>query len=907
MSIHHELGLCCGRRLPRAAATASAIDGAHPFRLPGAKPRFLPDRLVTVTHYRLEVALDFPERRLDGTATLSLHFLRPTDVVRLDAAELEVIAVHFADAPEQPLAFEPADEQLVVRLPAAQAAGARRDLVVRYATRPRRGLHFVFPDREHPQRQAMAWTQGQDEHARAWFPCLDTPRDRATTEVIAEVPEAMAAFSNGVLVEQGAGARPKTRRFRWRLDAPHPPYLVTLVAGTFTALEDRWDDPSGRAVPLRFLVPPRLEPLAARSFQPTRAMMDHLSSWTGVPYPWPRYDQVVVDDFTFGGMENTTQTTLTSRTLHDESVALDFTSDHLVVHELAHQWFGDLLTCRDWAHAWLNEGFATYCEALWEEAARGRDAYDAGILDMREAYVEEVATRYARAIVTRAFHAPIDIFDRHLYEKGALVLHHLRGVLGDDDLRASVRRYVETHRAAGPVETVDLERAIFAETGRDLGAFFRQWVHRKGHPALRLSFEHDVDARLGRFTLEQTQGGRPFELDLELFLVRGGAREAHRLCLRSKRDVVSIPMDAQPDFVVVDPDGWACATLELDLPEPWLRRLLLEEARVIPRVRAAQALAKKGGREATDSLRRALVGAGHHGVLGRFALALGEVGTTDARRALEAGLETLRDPRVRAKVAEALGAFAGDLAAGDTLADMLRGDRSPLVEAAAARALGRLRAPGARDALTQALVGRDSWNDVVRRGCLAGLGALFDPAALEPCLPWLAYGKDEQTRVAAARAIGALADAGGMTTRTRALEALVPLLQDPQLHARFGAIEALEAAGDPRALGPLSRAAETDVDGRARRMAREAMRAIRHGQDRATREGRLRKDVDTLREESRKLKDRLERLETLVEARLPAAGPHEGLPGRPDRGAPRGGGGNVDKDVIRGREGLQEG
>ncbi|MBX3469127.1 MAG: HEAT repeat domain-containing protein [Planctomycetes bacterium] len=896
---HHHEGLGCGRR------AAGAGDRTRPFRLPGARPRFLPDRPARVTHYRLDVSLDLPERRLDGTATLSLHFQRGADRVRLDAAELDVADVRWADAPGQALAFDVADEALVVRLDAPVVAGARRDLVVRYATRPRRGLHFVLPDREHRQRQAMAWTQGQDEHARAWFPCLDTPRDRATTEVIAEVPEPMEALSNGVLVAQEPGSRPRTRRFHWRLDQPHPPYLVTLVAGTFAALDDRWETPDGRVVPLRLLVPPRLAPLAGRTFAPTRAMMDHLSAWTGVPFPWPRYDQVVVEEFTFGGMENTTQTTLTARTLHDASVAEDFTSDHLVVHELAHQWFGDLVTCRDWSHAWLNEGFATFCEALWEERARGRDAYDTAVLDMREQYLEEADARYARPLVTRAFHAPIDLFDRHLYEKGALVLHHLRGLLGDDDLRAGVRRYLEAHRAGGAVETVDLERALFDETGRDLGAFFRQWVHRKGHPALKVSFEHDAAAGLGRVTVEQTQAGAPFELELDLVVVRGAARETHRLRLGGRKDVASLPMAAPPDRLVVDPDGWPCVTLELDLPAAWLRATLLEEARLIPRARAAAALAKKGGREDVDALRRALAQEGPYGLRGRVARALGEVGTTEARRALEAGLETVADPRVRARIADALGGFPGDPAAGDALAAILAGDRSPLVEAAAARALGRVRTPGAREALATTLAARESWNDVVRRGCLEGLGALFDPDALDACLPWLAYGKGEWTRYAAALAVGALADAGGMTTRTRVVEALTSLLRDPELHARIGAIEGLQAAGDPRALRALDRVGDTDVDGRVRRLAREAMRAIREGQDRATREGRLRRDLDALRETSRKLRDRLERLEAIVDARLPGPGPHDGLPGRRERGG--GGGGREERDVFRGTEGLQEG
>src|SRR5262245_13082317 len=182
-------------------------------------------------------------------------------------------------------------------------------------------------------------------------------------------------------------------------------------------------------------------------------------------------------------METTTATTMYEHILLDERAAIDVTSDDLVAHELAHQWFGDLVTCRDWSHAWLNEGFATFMEHVDREAHKGRDEYDLGLAADLAAYLAEANTRYRRPLVCQDYEAPIDLFDKHLYEKGSLVLHMLRRKLGDEDFWASVRTYLEKHRG-GIVETRDLMRAFEETSGKSLERFFEHWVFRPGHPML---------------------------------------------------------------------------------------------------------------------------------------------------------------------------------------------------------------------------------------------------------------------------------------------------------------------------------------------------------------------------------------------------------------------------------------
>ena len=320
------------------------------------------------------------------------------------------------------------------------------------------------------------WTQGQDEDAHYWFPCIDYPNAKATTEVKATVPAGYFVLSNGALVKTTSNASKKTKTYHWKMDIPHVTYLVSCVAGKFTGHTDDVD-----GTPVSYYVQPGREADGARSFGKTPKMLRFFGERLNHKYPYAKYAQIAVSDFIFGGMENTTATTQTDTTLHDERAHLDFSSDPLVAHELAHQWFGDLLTCKDWSHAWLNEGFATYFEALFREFDRGADEFGYYRVALQDAYKREDRDHYRRSIVTNVYVEPVDLFDRHLYEKGACVLHMIRTQLGDDLWWKAIARYVADN-AMRNVETVDLARAIEDVSGLNFAPFFDQWVLHAGHP-----------------------------------------------------------------------------------------------------------------------------------------------------------------------------------------------------------------------------------------------------------------------------------------------------------------------------------------------------------------------------------------------------------------------------------------
>ncbi|MES4792040.1 MAG: hypothetical protein C4321_02805 [Chloroflexota bacterium] len=458
MSLLYGERLSCGR---------IGLTGDEPHvpqhALPGDEPIWPRDRVVDILHVKVDVRIDVEEKRIRGTVTHTVVPLNDeTRFVPFDAVDMTIAAVTVG---KREAAFEYDGERLTVDIGAGRKRGQELTIAISYEAAPRIGMYFIGPDEGYPDKPRQVWTQCQDEDTRYWLPCFDHPSDKFTSEVIVTVPGEWFALSNGRLLQDRRN-RDGTRTFHWHQDRPHPAYLLTIAAGEFARVEGAAD-----GVPIGYYVEPDDVEAVERTFGRTPAMVELFARLTGVPYPWAKYSQVVVRDFVFGGMENTSATTMTENILLDAKAKRDADSDDLVSHELAHQWFGDLLTCRDWSHGWLNEGFATYFEMLWDEHHHGLDRYRQGVIENTRLYLEE---RYWRPIVTNVFHDPIDIFDRHLYEKGSLVLHMLRGELGDEAFFRCIQRYVRDHVEQNVI-TQDLVDTIAAETGRSLEWFFDQW------------------------------------------------------------------------------------------------------------------------------------------------------------------------------------------------------------------------------------------------------------------------------------------------------------------------------------------------------------------------------------------------------------------------------------------------
>ncbi|HEY4562881.1 MAG TPA: M1 family aminopeptidase, partial [Thermoanaerobaculia bacterium] len=513
-----------------------------------------------------------------------------------------------------------------------------------------------------------------------------------------------------------------------------------------------------RGIPVEYYVPPGTdEATARRSFGTTPKILEFFSQVTGRPYPYAKYAQSAVVDFMWGGEENISATTQTASTLHDARAETDHPSEGLVAHEAAHQWFGDLITCEDWSNAWLNEGFADYFTALYLRHAHGEDAFALEVDDLRNAYLREAERSYQRPIVTRRYADPIDMFDRHTYEKGALVLHLIHHLLGEEGWSRGIHAYVE--RFAGQtVTTADLQDALERATGVSLGAVFDQYVYGAGHPALKVKWDYQPETRQVHLEIRQTQKTGLFSFPLEVALIGERETVVRRVpvAARDFQDLY-LPSDERPRTVALDPDGWILKTVDFAKPAAeWVIQLTASQP-LPAKLEAIRALGDLGGDEAVAALGRALREEPFYGARQEAARALGKIQKDAALEALRAGLAD-KDSRVRSRALESLGSFSEHAELIPLLRHALETDDSYAARGAAATALGSFEKH--RDQVVPILLAaldQGSYRETVRGSAIKALAELDSGRAWEPAQRLARYGAPIASRAEALDALVTIA------------------------------------------------------------------------------------------------------------------------------------------------------
>jgi aminopeptidase N len=851
-------------------------NGHRSFQLPGAKPHYTPDRPVQLLHIALDLALDLEQRTGQGTCTLTLRPIRHgLQRLTLDAVNQRIQSVMVAG---QPQGFDYDGEHLQVYLSTPPAGDQPFDLIITYRLeQPQRGLYFIAPDRDYPTKPLQVWTQGEDEDSRYWFPGLDYPGQLVTSEIRVRVPQPYQAIANGDLISQQTLEADTT--YHWHQRQVHPPYLLALAVGDFDCLEDRWQD-----IPLTYYVEKGQGHQAQLTMGKTPRMMAFLSDRYGYPYPFSKYAQVCAADFIFGGMENTSLTILTDRCLLDDRAALDHrNSEMLVLHELAHQWFGDLLVINHWSHAWVKEGMATYAEILWTEAEYGADEAAYYRLGEARSYLEEDKSRYRRPMVTHIYREAIELYDCHIYEKGAWVYHMTRAVLGEELFWKAIRHFVQT-QAHQTVETIDLLRAIDHTTGHNLRPLFDQYVLRGGHPDYGVTYGWDGESHLAKLTVTQTQAKADdpsglFDLRLPLGFgyletVDNGEPQVRwrslTLHLHAYQQTLYFPLEQRPDFISFDQGNHYLKTVTLDYPLPELKAQLRYDPDPLSRIQAATALAKKASLEAVQALAAALQQDPFWGVRAEVAKQLATVPLDQVQPLL---IEALADPeaRVRRAVAQALGEVKTQASYKALRALVKQGDPSYQVEAAALTALGQVGAADwageARQAktlqrLATVLAGPPGWNEVVRCGAIAALKSFkSSPQALDLLLRHTVAGTPQPLRLAAIRALGPISTGQSQADQDRILERLGAIARESFFLTQVAVVTALEAMVTPRALPLLQSLADQTQDGRVRRRAEEAIQTVQGAIGRDASLEKLRQSLEELQQTHQELKSRLADLE----------------------------------------------
>ncbi|MBX3359531.1 MAG: HEAT repeat domain-containing protein [Phycisphaeraceae bacterium] len=789
-----------------------------------------PDPLVAYERMTLHVVIpDMNVKRLDAACTLRFSPVGEALArLPLRAGPPESMAIRSVMLEEPSgtaVEFAHTGESLDLRFSPPIPAGRGVRLVVVYSLiAPAEGLVWTPESSTWPGRPAQLHSQGQPESNHYWFPCHDFPNVRMSTEMFVTVPSGFVACSNGRLVSEGAfeasalpeglqpvagGLASNLRTFHWLQSQPHVPYLVSLVVGKFDVV-----DVSDTAMPMPVYAPLGKGDQIQQTYGRTPEMVRLFERRTSQPYPWDKYAQVIVHNFGAGGMENTSATTMYDTAILDSVALLDGDLDGLISHELAHQWFGDLLTCNSWEHIWLNEGFATYFSHLWFEHRDGIDAYQAGVwANMHSVIgVDHAEAPEQAAMCSRVYTHPWETFRRaaNPYSKGASVLHMLRRQLGDEAFFRGLSLYVARSRGS-TVETADLRKAMEAASGLGLQQFFEQWCFRPGVPVVTVGATWEESTGTLRLSLEQTQpidGWNPaFDIEVPFFvrLPGEGSGRVHTARLRTADRAASLDLklDSAPEFVATDPDMDVMADWKISQPAVcWLKQLkggpsLASKLQALDALRTLgpnaaplgtiEAIAEIAGNTATyHSLRTAAV------------RALGQLKAWDQLAALAGGWPS--DARVRRTIVEELaslgrgdpeGAIGRQVAT--ILESRLRGDPSYGVRSAAVAGLGSMRVLDALPLVIDAAA-VESQDDQIRQAALDALGAMDRAEGYAAALRYCAPGTLSRTRPTAIRTLAAL----GHHDPDQTLRVLADLLRDDEQRSARAAGEGIATLGDPR-------------------------------------------------------------------------------------------------------------
>src|SRR5258708_3149039 len=447
-------------------------------------------------HSKIALRFDVEQKKVIGDVTHTLAILRGgTSKIEFDSVGLTIQSVTLNKATVK---FSNTATKLIVPLPAAARSGDKFEIDIRYEGKPAKGLYFILPDKDYPNRPTQVWSQGESEDTRFYLPTYDYPNDRLTTETILTVPASWITVANGKLINVSKAAD-NMKTWTWRESLPSSTYLITVVAGEFDEVKQ-----SLRGLPVNYYAPKGRGDRLLPNYERTPAMIDLFAKKLGVDYPWEKYAQVMVDDFVAGGMENSSATTNTATSLKSPKLAPEFPTneDPLISHELAHQWFGDLVTCKDWANIWLNEGFATFFETVWAESHYPKDQADYDTWNTAREWFGKTDL-YKKPIVRFDFDKSEE-FDGNAYEKGGWVLQMLRHQLGDDAVWRSLKHYLEVNRGKN-VTTSDLIKAIEETTHVSVDRFFHEWIYGAGAPKFDLAYTYDSAKHQVSLTVKQTQ------------------------------------------------------------------------------------------------------------------------------------------------------------------------------------------------------------------------------------------------------------------------------------------------------------------------------------------------------------------------------------------------------------------
>lgn len=525
--------------------------------------RETPERINNLVHTKLDVRPDFSKSYLYGKAWLTLrpHFYS-TDTLTLDAKGMELKTIALVKGNKQvPLKYTYDDFKIRIKLDKKYTAKETYKIFIDYIAKPDefeekyakdqmlgiKGMYFINPRGEDPNKPTQIWTQGETESSSAWFPTIDATNQRTTQELTVTVNNKFVTLSNGKLVSQKKNAD-GTRSDYWKMDLAHAPYLFFLGVGEYAVVKDTW-----RGKEVNYYVEKEYASVAKKIFGNTPEMMTFFSKITGVDYPWIKYSQITGRDYVAGAMENTTATIHQENAQQDARELVDGNFwEPTIAHELFHQWFGDYVTTESWSNLTLNESFANYSETLWDEYKNGKDAGDAQNFSDMAGYLGSNSAN--KDLVRFHYRDKEDMFDAVSYNKGGRILHMLRNFIGDSAFFKGMNNYLTTNKFKS-AEAHQLRLAFEEVTGKDLNWFFNQWYFGSGHPKIEIDYLYQDAAGKVSVIIRQTQAGdKIFKLPIAVDIYNGENKVRHNVWSANRADTFTFDYKTRPDNVNVDGD-----------------------------------------------------------------------------------------------------------------------------------------------------------------------------------------------------------------------------------------------------------------------------------------------------------------------------------------------------------------
>jgi aminopeptidase N len=837
------------------------------FTFPTATPQWAPPRHYSIQHLQVRWDVDLKNEHVNAVSELKIESIIPElKRVFLHAMELRIDSI--TDSKGNSLRFEmmPGEQTMFVDLAQFLDEKESEELTFTYSIdHPRTGLFFTNPCPEFPNVETSAWTQMQDDYARYCVPVYDNPSHKFPIETILTVPKGFFAMSNGYLKSRKENDD-GTETFHWVQEKPIPAYLMTVAVSEYVEYKEDLD-----GLEVSYYVHKRWDKdTVYRSFGKTPDMIKFFESKLGVKFPWAKYAQVTAANFLIGGMENASATTQTDGTLHDEKTHNDADSDGLVAHELAHMWGGDLVTCRTWSHGWLNEGWSTQMQNEWKRHDKGDEEYLYDQYGKQQSYFDEDKNRYRRPIVKNEWERGSDVFDAHLYPGAAWRYYMLKHLVGENRWWMILGEWM-TRFSYKSAYTHDLESLFTEMTGEDYGWFFEQWLYKAGYPECKVKIEYNGESPdYVHIAIEQTQktedGMTPevFRFPLTVEFVNGDdTRIRYVMQINERVNGFYYPVKNKPLQVVIDPDYATLMDWDIEKPEPMWIEQIQKGTNTIQKIKAAQALGKKATPRAVQALGEALLREKFWGTQIEIAKVLGSLKSETALDWLLKAI-TLTDTKARTAVARALGEFYKNDKAFIALKTLLGDSESYFVVAAAAAAIGKIQHDSSFESLSELLKNCPrSWHDIIEIGCLVGIATTEKEEAIDIIKKYLELGTSDWIR----RMVPDLLAPLGKRYKKdhpEIVSIIEKLLFDRSFRVQAMAISATTKLEDTAIITTLSKLAERAAESGIVRRCRSAIRSL--SKKKEPREiDSLKKSVEELQKENRDLKDRLGKIEVMLE------------------------------------------